>query len=331
MFKSRLKDRVVVITGASSGIGRASAMAFAEADAKVAVAARRSEALDELVGVIRASGGRAIAVPLDVTDEEAVTGLARRAVDEYGRIDVWVNNAAVSAFGRAEQLPTEVFRRVMDVNVNGYVYGARAAIRQFREQGAGTLVNVSSMLGKGGAPFLSAYVMSKFAIIGLSESLRQELLDEKEIRVSTVLPASIDTPIFQHAANFTGRAIKPLEPIYDADKVAGAILEAARTGKREVYAGAPAKLGASLHNVVPQLYEPMMARNVDNDHFQDRYDDPTTGNLFEPMPEHAGASGGWKEPNGTGRGRLLAAAVVAGAIGLAGWRLARPSVMRARR
>jgi short-subunit dehydrogenase len=321
--KLELEKASVVITGASSGIGRAAALEFARKGARVSLAARREEALNELATEVRRAGGESIVVPTDVSDEQAVNDLANRTVDAFGRIDVWVNNAAVSAFGRTEEVPTDIYRRVVDVNLYGYLYGARAAVRQFREQGRGVLINVSSMLGKGGAAFLSAYVLTKWAVNGLGESLRQELLDEENIEVCNVMPASIDTPIFHHAANYTGRAIKPLNPIYDADKVAEAIVKMAHKPKREVYVGAPARLAAEQHHFTPRLYDQMIARTVDRDHFDEAYEEPNPGNLFEPMPEHASISGGWKQDGDGSGAKLVAAGAAAAAVGVVGWRLLR--------
>jgi short-subunit dehydrogenase len=324
MRRRKLRDSVIVITGASSGIGRAAALELARYGSTLVLIARRRDALEEVAQQCERRGAlKAVPWPADVTDEEAVKEAAQYAIENFGRIDVWVNNAAVSAFGRTEELPTDIFRRVIDVNLYGYLYGARAAVRQFREQGRGVLINVSSMLGRGGAAFLSAYVLTKWAVNGLGESLRQELLDEKNIEVCTVMPASIDTPIFQQAANYTGRAVKPLDPIYEADKVAGAIVRMAHKPKREIYVGAPARLAAEQHHFMPRLYDQTMARMLNSDHFADGYEEPNPGNLFEPMPQHATVSGGWKEDGDGQAGKLLVGAAAAAAVGMVGWRLLR--------
>jgi NAD(P)-dependent dehydrogenase (short-subunit alcohol dehydrogenase family) len=218
-----IADSVIVITGASTGIGRASALAFARAGATVVVTSRREEVLCTLAESCKNLGGRAIAIAADVTDERIIQDLARRVVESFGRIDVWINNAAVTLFARFEQTPPEAYRRVIETNLFGCIHGARAVLPYFREQGSGMLINISSGVGKIGSPFISAYVASKFAIIGLSESLRMELRDAPDIHVCTVLPAAIDTPLFQQGANFTGRAVQPIPPVYSAEKVAGAL------------------------------------------------------------------------------------------------------------
>lgn len=241
-------------------------------------------------------GGKALAVPTDVSDEAAVRALAHRTVESFGRLDVWVNNAGVSAFGRFEQVPAEAFRRVIDINLFGCIHGARAALPYFRQQGNGILINVSSVVAITGQPYTTPYTLSKYAIRGLSDSLRMELYLENnpDIHVCTVLPASIDTPIFQHAANYTGRKIKPLSPIYPPTDVAKAIAGLIEKPQREIIVGQAGYLLALEKILTPDLEERTLARQVDRDHFQDyKPASPTDGNLFEPMQDYTGISGNW--------------------------------------
>jgi short-subunit dehydrogenase len=293
-MSKQLADSVIVITGASTGIGRASAVEFARAGATVIVTSRRKEVLRTLADQCEKRGGKALAIPADVTDQQAMQNLARRVVELFGRIDVWINNAAVTLFGRFEQTPPEAYRRVIETNLFGCIHGARAALPYFREQGKGILINISSGVGRIGSPFISAYAASKFAIIGLSESLRMELRDAPDIHVCTVLPAAIDTPLFQHGANFTGRAVQPIPPIYSAEKVAAAIVDLVRNPKREIVVGNAAKLGLMIHAVAPGLTERIFAQRVEQKHFQERPAPSTDGNLFKPMTEYHNVSGGWR-------------------------------------
>lgn len=316
----KLKDSVVVITGASSGIGKASSRLFASKGASLVLGARREDRLNELVEECEQLGGRAIAVPVDVSNEEEVQQLARRAIEQFGRIDVWVNNAAVTMFGRFEESPPDAFRQVLETNLFGYVYGARAALPYFREQGSGVLINNSSVFGAVGAPYLSAYVTSKFAVRGFSESLRQELVDEKDIHVCTILPASIDTPIFQHAANYTGRAVKPMRPVYDADLVATRIVHLAQHPKQEVVVGNAGRAIRFQRRFMPFLSEKMLAKQVDSDHFQDAAAAPQDGNVFEPVEYGTGVSGGWKAPDEGSKGRLAILGAVAAVPAYVAWR-----------
>ena len=179
---------VVVVTSASSGIGRATGLGFAERGARVVLAARRGDALEELARRCRAAGGQALAVPTDVTDEAAVAELAHRAVERFGRIDIWVNNAGTYLLGSLEATPPEAFRQVLETNFFGYVHGARAVLPRFREQGQGVLINNASAYSPLRRTWLTAYVSSKFAVRGLSEALRQELGDLPDLHVCPGVP-----------------------------------------------------------------------------------------------------------------------------------------------
>lgn len=298
-------DKVVVITGASSGIGRATAVDFARRGAAVVLAARRVAALHEVADECLKAGGRAMVVPTDVTDEEQVRRLADRAIDAFGGIDVWVNNAGVIAFGRFEETPEDVFEQVMRTNFFGTVHGCRAVLPHFLDRGEGTIVNVASMVSTVGQRYTTAYVASKFAVRGFSETLRQELVEEPGIHVCTVMPGPIDTPLWQHAANYTGRAIKAMSPLSPPGQVAGTIVSLAERPQREVFVGNMGRLAALQHAVAPTMTERMMAHTIDRGMFDNRPAHDTSGGVLSPMPEHHGASGGWMERaegRGTGGG-----------------------------
>jgi NAD(P)-dependent dehydrogenase (short-subunit alcohol dehydrogenase family) len=299
----KIHDSVVVITGASSGIGRATALAFTRAGAMVVVAARREQPLQELAKECERLGGQALVVPTDMTDVRAVQRLAARALDHFGRIDVWVNNQGVTLFAPFVEAPLEDYLRVIETDLFGTIYGARAALTVFREQGSGVLINQGSMVSKLSEPYVSSYVVAKHGIRGLGMSLRQELFlngaRAKNIRVCTVMPATIDTPFFQHAANYTGRAVKALPPVYPPERVARTIVRLAKRPRREVFVGNSARLFWIQYLLAPGLTERLMAIMVDKLHlYQDKPAPPTSGNLFEPMAEGTGTSGGWKTSSG---------------------------------
>ncbi len=285
---------VVVITGASSGIGRATAHAFASQGATVVLAARRGDALLEAVRECEQMGGLALAVPTDVRNEAEVEQLARAAVDAFGRIDVWVNNAAVSLFARFEDSPPEIYEEVIRTNLFGYIYGARAALKRFSAQGYGVLINVASMVSYVSQPYTSAYAVSKAGIRALTDSLREEYLDQPEIQVSMVLPATIDTPFFQHAANYTGRAAKAMPPVYPVEAVASTIVSLARKPRRQAFVGNAARMLVAQHTLAPNLTQRMMARMVDRQHLQDQPAPPSSGNVLAPMTGWTSPSGGWR-------------------------------------
>lgn len=300
-MRPSIRDSVVVITGASSGIGRATARAFAGKGAALLLAARRRDALEQLAEECRRDGGRAIAVPTGVREEVQVHALAQAGLDNFGRIDVWVNNAAVTLFGRVEETPSDAYDEVIRTNVFGAVNGARSVIPIFREQGHGVLINTSSIVSFVPQPYTSAYVASKAAIRALSDCWRQELRDARGIHVCTVLPATIDTPLFNQSANYTGRNVKAMPPVIPATAVASAILGLARSPRREIYVGRAGRGMVAARMVAPAAMDALMARNVDSQHLDDTPAPPTRGNLFEPMPEWARISGGWQARETTPR------------------------------
>ncbi|GLW67428.1 short-chain dehydrogenase [Actinomadura rubrobrunea] len=309
----RARNAVVVITGASSGIGRATALAFADKGASVVLAARRAHALEEVAVECRGRGGRALAVPTDVTDLHAVEELARRAVDRFGRIDMWVNAAAVTLYGPFEDVPLEDFRRVLDVNVMGYVHGARAALPHLRRARRGVLVNVSSVAAIAPQPYSTAYSMSKAAVSALSAGLRQELRvrGERTVKVCTVLPATIDTPIFQHAANYTGRRVVAMPPVYAPERVARAIVALLRSPVPEVVVGRAGRLVRLQARLNRRMLERGMARRVDRHHLSRKDRVPaTSGTVHAPTVDTGSVHGGW---DGGGRRALRRAAAVTAA------------------
>ncbi|HEX8630977.1 MAG TPA: SDR family oxidoreductase [Catenuloplanes sp.] len=236
-----VSEQVVVIAGASTGIGRASALAFAARGASVVCAARGAQALQTLVQDIAEAGGTAIAVPTDVADPAAVRALAAAAEQRFGRIDTWVNAAAVSVYGSVEEITDEEFDRVMRVNFLGQVHGVHAAVPALRRAGGGVIVGIASVEGVRAVPMHAPYTASKWALRGFYDCLRTELaMQGAPIAVTTILPASIDTPFFEHARSKLGAMPKPPPPVYAPEIVAETIVYAARHPRREIAVGGSA-------------------------------------------------------------------------------------------
>jgi NAD(P)-dependent dehydrogenase (short-subunit alcohol dehydrogenase family) len=312
--------RVAVVTGASSGIGRATALALAATGAHVVLAARRRAPLEDAAEECRRLAGDALAVPTDVTDEGAVRDLARLAVERFGRLDAWANVAGVALWAAFDQAPADLFRRVVETNFFGVVHGARAALPHLRNGDRGALVNVASMLGKMAMPYYAPYVASKFAVVGFSECLRQELRGTG-VRVVTIMPAAIDTPLFQHGGNYLGRAIRPPRPVYAPEDVAAAIVRAVDRPPRERFVGNAARLLAALHTAAPALYERAATALFRLDHVTNDPVRPTPGNVMEAMEEGTSTSGGWRSPGAAMAGKAaLGAAILLPALLAWRWR-----------
>jgi NAD(P)-dependent dehydrogenase (short-subunit alcohol dehydrogenase family) len=283
-----VRDQVVVVMGASSGIGRATALRLAGEGAKVVVAARGEPALRSLVEEIRASGGEATAVVADVSDLAQVQAVADRAVSEYGRLDTWVHVAAVIVFAAFEHTTAEEFQRVINVNLMGQVYGAMAALPHLKRTGRGALIHVSSMGAKRSIPLQSAYCASKHGLDGFVESLRVELQhDEVPISVTNVMPATINTPLFDNARTKLG--VKPVAPppVYPPHIVADAILYAVEHPVRDLVVGGAAKALILTQATTPRLLDALLRRFGYQVHYtDDRKPEDAPDNLFRPLPEH---------------------------------------------
>ncbi len=291
----------VVITGASSGIGRAAAIAFARRGARLALAARRADLLEEVARECQAAGAHAIAVPTDVTDSEAVEDLADAARRAFGRIDVWINNAGTGVFGPYLDADIALHRRTIEVNLLGAMHGAYAALPIFRRQRAGILINNVSLGGWAPTPFASAYTASKFGLRGFAASLRQELGDYRDIHVCGVFPAMIDTPGLEHGANVSGRQIDPGPMIYAPEDVAEAFVSLVRWPRDEIAVGWPARAAQVAYALAPGPTEHLMGAVIRRS--LDRADPAprTQGALLEPVPGGRGVSGGWRDRKGLPR------------------------------
>ena len=309
-----LTDAAVVLTGASSGIGRAAAVRFAEEGADLVLAARGGDSLEAVAERCRQLGVRVIAVPTDVAENDQVEALAARALAEFGRLDVWVNDAAVMAYGAISDVPMHVQQRIVEVNLLGTMHGARAALPAMKSQGRGVIINVASLYAKMTSPYVSAYATSKFGVLGFSEVLRQELKSDRQIHVCTIMPGSIDTPIFRHAANYTGREIRPVPPVASPERVARAIVRCAEHPRREVTVGQLHHIASWGHALLPRTYgelAPKAMRFVAIGKEPSPHDD---GNVFTAQPDLDAVRGGWR--NRPARA-AVATAALAGAAGAA--------------
>lgn len=319
-----IAGKVVVITGASSGIGRAAALAFASRGANLVLGARRELLLSELASACQRLGGRALAAPLDVPDKGSAQQLADRASETFGRLDVWINNAGVGLFGRFREAPLELHKRVLETNLQGCMNGAWAALPGLIES-HGVLINNASALAESGAPFASSYAAAAAGIRAFSSSLRQELRSQG-VSVCTILPGAVDTPFFQHAANFTGHALRGPARAHPADEVAQAMVMCAEQPRAELFVGRREALANWLHAIAPSLEERLGAERIERGEFQSVAAAEERGNLDEPLQLGRSVSGGWRGyvPPGrlssrgsSGRTRLAAVglAIVAGLRG----------------
>ncbi|MGY1605311.1 SDR family oxidoreductase [Geodermatophilus sp. SYSU D00815] len=288
-----LAQQVVVITGAGSGIGRETARTFAQRGASVVVAARSRTALDSLAAEVQRLGGRCRPVVTDVGEYAQVEALAGTAVEAFGRIDTWVNNAAVSTYGTVAQMTPEELRRVVEVDLLGHVYGSKAALPHLEAAGGGVLVNVSSALARRGVALQAAYCAAKHGVVGFSEALRTELRHAgSEVAVVDVLPSSINTPLFRHARSRLGVQPMPIPPVYEPRVVAAAIVAVAERPVRTVFAGGTGKLLEIGQRISPTLVDHYLlgpGRVVENQR-TDRPDDGVD-NLDAPLDD-AGATTG---------------------------------------
>jgi NAD(P)-dependent dehydrogenase (short-subunit alcohol dehydrogenase family) len=232
--------KVVVITGASAGVGRATAMAFGRRGWKVALIARGEDRLESARAQVEATGGEAIALKTDVSDADAVFAAADEVSRRWGKIDVWINNAMATIFARVDDIAPAEFRRVTEVTYLGQVHGTLAALRHMRAQHHGTIVQVGSALSYRSIPLQSAYCASKFAVRGFTDSLRSELEHEgSRIRLSMVQLPAVNTPQFDWARSRLPRRLQPVPPIYQPEAIAERIYEAAQTAPRELWIGLP--------------------------------------------------------------------------------------------
>jgi len=286
-------NRVVVVTGASAGVGRAAARAFAENGDDVAVIARGTEGLEAAAAEVREAGQRSVAIPLDVADAQAVEDAAERVEQELGPIDVWVNNAMVTIFSPFHEITPEEYRRATDVTYLGTVWGTMSALRRMRPRNSGTIVQVGSALAYRGIPLQSPYCAAKHAIQGLNDSLRTELLHEgSNVHVTMVQMPALNTPQFDWCRTRMERESQPVPPIFQPEVAAEAIVWASEHRRREMYVGLPtvvAIIGNKISGLAADYY---LAKNgVDSQLTDEPIQPGRRDNLFEPLPGDHGAHG----------------------------------------
>ncbi|MCO8274875.1 SDR family NAD(P)-dependent oxidoreductase [Actinoplanes sp. TRM 88003] len=302
-----MSSRVVVLTGASSGIGRAAAVAFAARGDRLVLAARAKDDLDETAA---ACGNDPLVVPTDITRREDLDRLVAQAVAAYGRVDVWVDSAAVMAYGKFEDLPPEVFDRMIGTDLLGSANVARTALRQFRAQGHGTLIGVSSLLAHVTVPYISAYVTAKWGQRGLFRTLQHETRDAPDIHVCTVAPGSVDTPIYTSAANYAGFVGRPPPPVDSAERIAARVVRLADKPRPSASVGATNRLIELGFTLFPPVYDALVTPLMRRGGLSRQEIAGTDGNVFGARPRTEGGPGRW--------GRLpvgLAVAAVALAAG----------------
>lgn len=293
--RALVAGRTYVVTGASSGFGRGVAERLGGYGANVVLAARRGAVLEEVAAQVRANGGQALVVVTDVSDAAAVERLAQAALDGFGAIDVWVNDAAVASIGRFEDIPAVDHSRMVDVNLKGVIYGSLAAMRQFRRQGHGVLVNVSSVEGSVPLAYHATYAATKHAILGLDGALRQELrlggLDGV-IRVATIQPWAVDTPFWAHAGNYTGRASQA-GLLDDPREVVDAIVWNSVHPDGPYAVGWKARGAVLADRIAPGLAERIAGDFIHRSQIEEAPAGPvTSGSLHRPVAEGTGVEGG---------------------------------------
>lgn len=295
--KAALAGKTFVITGASSGFGRGTALAMGQLKVNVVIAARRTALLEEIAGQIRLAGGKALVVTTDVAKPEDVRRLMSAALAEFGSVDGWINNAGIGAIGRFDEVPLEDHSRVIDVTLKGVVNGSHVAMQQFRKQGYGTLINVGSVESEVPLAYHASYAASKAAVLSLGRTLNEELRLSKvdTITVSTIMPWAVDTPFFEHAANYSGHTLR-MASMDDPQKVVNAIVRSTLHPSEEIPVGWKAQGAVWSHWFAPDLTERFSADIAHDYQMEQAPPAPrTTGALYQPIEAGREVSGGVRE------------------------------------
>jgi len=286
-------QRVVLIVGASSGIGRATALAFSRQGASVVLASRSEASLREAERECIAAGGTTLVVPTDVTEVDSVAALFASAVATFGRVDAVVHSASVVAYGRFEDVPASVFDRVLTTNIIGTTNVARSALARFKRQGSGRLVFVGSLLGKIATPYMSSYVTSKWAMHGLVRALQIEARETPGIDISLVSPGGVDTPVYYQAANYAGRVGRPPPPVDTPEKVARAVVRAVERPRRETSVGLANPLTVTGFRTMPAVFDALVMPLMKRGGLSRTITGPHEGNVFVAQPAGEAVHGRW--------------------------------------
>jgi short-subunit dehydrogenase len=320
------QGEVVVITGASAGVGRATVREFASRGAAIGLIARGRDGLEAAAAEVRHLGGEALVLPLDVADAAAMEHAADEIESRLGPISVWINNAMVSVFSPVREMTSEEYRRVTEVTYLGAVHGTLSALKRMLPRDAGTIVQVGSALAYRSIPLQSAYCAAKHAMVGFTDSLRSELLhDGSHVRVTVVHLPALNTPQFGWVKSRLPRKPQPVPPIFQPEVAARAIYHAAHHSRRELLVGMSTKKAIVAQKIAPAFADRYLAKNgFDAQQFDGSADPARPNNLWEPLPGDWGAHGAF---DGKASSRslelwldlhrrwLLAGAIVSGILG----------------
>lgn len=329
----KINEQVMVITGATSGIGLTTARMAAEEGARLVLAARSSDALDQLASELRRKGTQVATVAADVGNQEDVERIGHAAMERFGRIDTWVNNAGISIFGRLEDVPIEDQHRLMQTNFWGVVYGSLEAIKHMKTRGGGALINIGSEVSDRSIPLQGVYAASKHAVKAYTDALRMELeKDGAPISVTLVRPSAIDTMFTVHAKNYMDKEPVLPAPIYAPELVAEAILYVSQHPKRDIYVGGHAKIAAMGEFTMPRSLDRFMRASAFSEQQSDQPSAPGRRDALY-APDHTTEL---RQRKGMGtvnerspytavalRSRPLAAALLGGGALFAAWGLSR--------
>jgi short-subunit dehydrogenase len=348
LFGRRQNPEVVAVTGAGGGLGRAIAQEFGRHGARVALISRGEERLEDARRDIEGAGGRALVLPADVSDPNAVDDAASTIEDTFGPIDIWVNDAMTSVFSTVVDMRADEYRRVTDVTYLGCVYGTLAALRRMLHRNRGVIVQVGSALAYRSIPLQSAYCAAKHAIVGFTDSLRSELIHRRSrVHVTIVHMPGMNTPQFTWCKNRMPQKAQPVPPIFRPDECAAAVYDAAHRRRREVLVGIPTVKAVWGQKLLAGWLDHLVAKQAWSGQLYDGADDPDRpDNLYRPVPGHQGAAGVFGDktrsrrteiwitthPETAWAGALLTAASLTGAlVSLAAGRRPRgPATHRAR-